>query len=661
MLAKMKKVSLIGDRKELKNTVELLKAYGEFQITFYKNGGVELHPADDAARAKMTNELNSIRNMLAFAKACDDKTIKRNWDSVTVLPYSEIKKAAKKEKEVINFTNSLERLQIELNDARARLTKNCEMISGLSRYTELPIAMSLLKNTKHTFTLCGIIAETEFARYKNDIDTSDWTIETYPVKKDCTCVVISGDIEQLSIADAIYNYGFTECQYKCERTAQEEIDYLRKENETNEDKIKDITKKCQLSQENISLLKLYYDYLLNELDTYEILTSVMQTRECFIVNGWITARSEQKFRALIEKGSKHTVIKITEAADTDNPPVSTRNTPIVAPYNSVTAMYGMPSKTDIDPNPFVAFFYFLFFGIMFGDMGYGLLLFGLTAAILFIKKPRGGMKQMMALFLMGGISAVLWGFVFNSFFGMRILPNLFPTALLDPMSNAILFLSLSLYFGIIHLSVGLLINFYNKLRLGKMWDAFLRALPHFLLLAGLAMAFPTLINGLLGIDKASGNPNWVMPVLNFYQPITQIGIYIALAGVAGIILFNGKDKKGVMGKLIGGLGGAYGLVNYFSDILSYARLFGVGLAGCVIGYVANYLCGMFIGMGIIGIPIGVIIAIFFHGINIGLGLLSAYVHDSRLQFIEFFGKFYSGEGKAFAPLCSQLRYTKIKI
>jgi V/A-type H+-transporting ATPase subunit I len=382
----------------------------------------------------------------------------------------------------------------------------------------------------------------------------------------------------------------------------------------------------------------------------------MQTKECFIVNGWIPARNKSKFTNLIERTNSQIVIKITEAADTDNPPVLTHNNPIVAPFGSVTAMYGAPGRTDIDPNPFVAFFYFLFFGVMFGDAGYGILLFVLTCGILCVKKPTGGMKQMMALFMICGISAVLWGIIFNSFFGVAInsanfIGAIMPTAILDPMANATLFLALTLYFGIIQILVGLLLNVYNLIRIGKTKDALLGALPHFILFCGLAMAFPKAIGGLLGIKS---------PLVDWFAPLVFPGAIVTLVGIAGIIIFNGRNKKGVAGKLTGALSGAYGLINYFGDILSYARLFGVGLAGTVIAYVANFMAGMFIDMGILGIPFGIIIAAAFHAINIGLGLLSAYVHDARLQFIEFFGKFYEGSGKPFAPLGSSLRYTRIK-
>jgi V/A-type H+-transporting ATPase subunit I len=332
----------------------------------------------------------------------------------------------------------------------------------------------------------------------------------------------------------------------------------------------------------------------------------------------------------------------------------TRNTAIVAPYSAITAMYGLPSRTDIDPNPFVAFFYFLFFGIMFGDIGYGVLLFVITAAILLFKRPKNGTKNMMALFLMGGISAALWGIVFGSFFGTTLFESITP-AIIDPMEDAVWFLAMSLYLGVFQILVGTLLNFYNRLRLGRIGDAFMGALPRFVLFCGLAMVFPTIIGGLLGLTATAKHA-----VVDWFAPLAFPGTITTLVGVAGIAIFNGHAKKSIGGKIMGSMAGLYGLVNYFGDILSYARLFGVGLAGSVIGFVANHLAGMFINMGIIGIPFGLIIAVFFHAINIGLGLLSAYVHDARLQFIEFFGKFYSGEGKPFAPLTGKLRYIRIK-
>jgi V/A-type H+-transporting ATPase subunit I len=674
MIAEMKKVTLTGNKTDLKKVIDTIKQLGNFQITFYKDAGADISPEDAAVRTEMTNRLNGVKAALAFAKAAESdylRLCKRQgvraekisggaWDTVTAMSYGEMKVINKRGKAVAELVSKLEAIQNELNVLRAKITQNTETILAMRKYAALPIPADLIKNTKHCFTLCGIMPESEFARYKNDIEMDKFACESYPAPNDSVCAVVAGDIDELPIADAIYNYKFEPFPaVSFGRTPAKQIEFLQKENDNTENEIYKVLKKAQIPAEDIAQLKTYYDYLLNELDNFEILTATMQTKKCFILNGWIPARNGKQFEYDITHLCDDIAVKITDPADTDNPPVLTHNSAIVTPFGSVTAMYGAPGRTDIDPNPFVAFFYFLFFGIMLGDAGYGILLSVMTAVILLVKKPKGGFKQMMALFLICGISATAWGVIFNSFFGVGIyaktevgyFANALPAALLDPMGNATFFLAVTLYFGIVQILVGQLLNFYNQLRHRRYNDAFFGALPHFVLFCGLALAFPKLIGGLLGIEN---------PIVDFFDPLTALGTILALIGVGGIILFNGRNKKGVAGKVLGGLSGAYGLVNYFGDILSYARLFGVGLAGCVIGYVANYLAGMMFGFGIIGIPFGVIIAVFFHAINLGLGLLSSYVHDARLQFIEFFGKFYEGAGKPFSPLGSNLRYTKIR-
>jgi V/A-type H+-transporting ATPase subunit I len=673
-IAQMKKVSLTGDKANLKKIIDTIKQTGDFQITFYKNAGADISAEDTALRTKMTTQIADIKNALSFAKTAETDYLRLSksqgikvdtnnrglWDNKTAMTYNEIKATAKREKTVADLVAGLENNGNELTDLHTRIAKNNEIMSAISKYITLPVPANLLRNTKHSFTLCGIMPKTEFDRYKNDIEIDKFIADSYPARNDAVCVVVSGDIDELPIADAIYNYKFESFpQYSFDRTPAKQIEHLTAENETLNKQIYKVLKSSQITPDEVALLKTYYDYLLNELDNFEILTATMQTKKCFILNGWIPARSEQKFTTLVYGSCHDIIVKITSASDTDNPPVLTHNSPIVAPFNSVTAMYGAPSRNDIDPNPFVAFFYFIFFGVMLGDAGYGILLSVMCGIILFVKKPKGGMKQMLSLFLICGISAVIWGVVFNSAFGLGIysgsdvgqFSSALPSALLDPMGNAKFLLAIALYFGIVQILVGLFLNFYNLLRYRKYNDAYLGALPHFLLFCGLAMAVPNLLGGLLGIENG---------IITAFAPLTTVGTIIALIGVGGIVLFNGRHKKGVMGKVMGGLSGAYGLVNYFGDVLSYARLFGIGLAGCVIGYVANYMAGLMFGFGIIGIPFGIIIAVFFHAINLGLGLLSSYVHDARLQFIEFFGKFYEGAGKPFTPLGSNLRYTIIR-
>lgn len=643
MIARMKKVSLMGARTDLKKVIDTLKATGSFQITFYKSTGTDLDAADLATKNQLTTRLSTVGGLLNYLKA-DHKTL--------TMTYADLQKVVKKQAKLDKIINRLEQAKIRTTELQSTKNHNLDTIVTLTPFAALPITADLLHHTRRTFVLAGLLSARDLTRFQNDLNTTDFIIETYPAAHGNVIVVMTGDLENLPIAETILDYDFTPfpANQTFPRTPQAQIDYLTAQNAALDAQIAAVTKQAQITNADLNLLKTYYDYLLNELDTLAILSATIQTKTCFVVHGWLPEKLQDKFTALIQATSKNIVIELKDATATDNPPAAVHNTRVVAPYNSITAMYGAPGRTDLDPNPFVAFFYFLFFGMMFGDVAYGLLLSLITGAILIFKKPQGGTRQMMALFLMGGLSAALWGLLFNSFFGLNLPSFLMPRTLMNPIENdATLFFALSLYLGVIQIMVGTLLNVINLLRQKQFTAALLKGLPHFVLFLGLTLSFPTLISTLITLNY---------PFMAWFKPLMLPGVIIMLVGFAGIVLFNGLGRK-FGGYLIGMFSGAYKIVNYFSDILSYARLFGVGLVGCVIAYVANYLFGMFASLGFIGIILGAVVAVIFHAINIGLGLLSTYIHNARLQFVEFFGKFYEGSGTAFTPLGSKLRYTRI--
>ena len=644
MVEKMKKVSLVGERVALKKIIDTLKATGNFQITFHKNSTNPLSPEDAQLKNEYNAELNRVNSVLSYLQV-NNKTIN--------LTYQDLKNVTKKQKQIENLLTQFEQAKIDANNLQTQINLNQNMIAALQKFRDLPVPANLLKPTKNAFVLAGLISSADFTRFTNDIDTKDFIYETYPTTNKNLAIVMTGDIENQPIAETILDYNFTQfpTYYTFERTPLAQIDHLSQDNLALTKELTENTNKHRPTAEQIELLKTYHDYLLNEIDTLEILTSTIQTKLCFVVHGWIPARMADEFTQIISRTDKNIVVTIQDAADTDTPPALVHNTPLVAPYNAITMMYGAPGRNDIDPNPFVAFFYFLFFGAMFGDLGYGLLLSVITAVILIVKRPQGGTRQLIALFCMGGVSAALWGLLFNSCFGLNLPTFMMNRTIVDPLGNdATLFFAISLYLGVIQIMVGNLLNLINQLRLKQHIAAWCKALPNFVMLIGLTLAFPSLIQKIIPLDYA---------VVNAFQPLMLPGLIVTIVGFVGIVLGNGVGQR-LGGYMLGMFSGAYKLVNYFSDILSYARLFGVGLVGCVIAYVANFLCGMFAGIGPVGVILGGIVAILFHALNIALSLLSAYIHNARLQFVEFFGKFYEGSGTPFVPMASKLRYARIQ-
>lgn len=644
MLTKMQKVTLVGEKANLKKVIDTLKATGNFLITFYKTTGNELPPDAAIRKTQLTQDLNTVSALLNYLKA-DTKPL--------TMTYTALQRVTKQQKKIDQLITRLTATKNTVAELNRQMQVNQTAIERLQPFAELPIAASLLHHTRSVFVLAGSMTARDFTRFQNDIGTQNFLCETYPARHQKLLVVLTGDQENLPLATAINDYGwlpFPEHQtFNC--TPAEQIAYLTQTNQTLTQQIKTLQDKNRPTAAQINWLKTYHDYLLNELDTLAILTATIQTKTCFVVHGWLPAKLGTTFTELIHKTDRHVVVELKDATATDNPPALMRNTPWVTPYQSITAMYGLPGRTDFDPNPFVALFYFLFFGMMFGDVAYGLLLSVVTAGILIFKRPRGGTRQMMALFFMGGLSAALWGLVFNSWFGLQLPSFIMPRTLINPLGNdAILFFALSLYLGVIQLLSGAFLNVINLLR-QKMWlDSLCRGLPPFVFFTGLTLAFPSLISMIITLNY---------PFMAWFKPLMLPGVITLAVGFAGLVLLNGVGKK-LGGYLMGWFTGAYKVVNYFSDILSYARLFGVGLVGCVIAYVANYLFGMFAGLGWFGLIIGAVVAVIFHALNITLGLLSTYIHNARLQFVEFFGKFYAGDGVPFTPLGSQLRYIRLQ-
>lgn len=644
MIEKMKKVSLVGERTALKKIIDTLKATNNFQITFYKSNTNSLSPEDNALKNQFNAELNRVTNVLNYLQS-NNKTL--------TMSYADLKSVTKKQKQIQTLLTKFEQAKIKATDLQTQINLNQSTIDNLQKFRDLPVPANLLKSTKHTFVLAGLISIADFTRFTNDLDTKDFLYETYPTVNKQLLVVITGDAENYPIAETIFDYHFTQfpTHYDFERTPAAQISELNQQNEVLNAELTAHANSLRPTAEQINLLKTYYDYLLNEIDTLEILSATIQTKYCFVVHGWIPTRTANEFTALINKTDKNIAITLQDATATDTPPALVHNSKLVAPYNMITMMYGAPGRNDIDPNPFVAFFYFLFFGAMFGDLGYGLLLSVITAVILLVKRPQDGTRQLIALFCMGGISAALWGLLFNSCFGLNLPTFIMHRTLIDPLGNdATFFFALSLYLGVIQITVGNLLNFINQLRIKQYLVGWCKALPNFVMFIGLTLAFPALIQKIIPLDYA---------VVDWFQPLMLPGLIITIVGFVAIVLGNGIGQR-FGGYLLGMFSGSYKLVNYFSDILSYARLFGVGLVGCVIAYVANFLCGMFAGIGFIGILLGGIVAILFHALNIALSLLSAYIHNARLQFVEFFGKFYEGSGTPFVPMASKLRYARIQ-
>jgi len=357
------------------------------------------------------------------------------------------------------------------------------------------------------------------------------------------------------------------------------------------------------------------------------------------LDGWASVPEIPALEQALSKFDCAYELTEPEAADYPEVPVELRNGKLVRPMNMVTDMYSLPAYGSVDPNPLMAPFFILFYGMMMADMGYGLIMMILSLVIMKKAKPNGAtMRYMIPLMGLCGISTFIWGAMTGGFFG-DFIPQLLRVinpastfempALFTPLTDTIAILLGSLVLGCIQVFTGMLISVVRKIQAGDFIDALFDEITWWIILAGVALA-------VLGLGSVGGVP--VLVVAGF--------LMLAVGGT--------RNAKG-FGKLTSLVGLVYnGVSGFFSDILSYLRLMALMLAGSVIAQVFNTLGAVFGN-----VIVFVLISMVGNALNLALNLLGCYVHDLRLQCLEYFNRFYKGGGRPFKPLNIDTNYVQI--
>lgn len=390
------------------------------------------------------------------------------------------------------------------------------------------------------------------------------------------------------------------------------------------------------------------DYFRIRADKYSVINGLDHSKHVFIIEGYVPEEDCEKLDQLCTRVAT-CALEFWDAGE--NAPVKLKNNKFAEPAQSILTMYAAPDRADIDPTPILAFFFYFFFGMMFSDAGYGVLMVVATTLMIKIFKPDKKMRNNLKLFQYCGVSTTLWGLVFGSIFGDApvaiynfftdsnlTMAEFLPWPTLDPQKDALLLMVVSIAFGLVHILVGMGCKFYMCLRQKDWGGAFFDTGLWMLLLIGIAIL-------------AAGI--FVAPVL------TTVGAVIAIGCAVGLVLTQGRNKKGIVGKAVGGLASLYDITGYISDLLSYSRLLALGLTTGVMAQVFNMLSTM-MGKSVVGFIFFIAIFIVGHLVNIGLNALGSYVHTMRLQYVEMFSKFYEGGGKEFEPFSLQSKYIKIQ-
>ena len=374
-----------------------------------------------------------------------------------------------------------------------------------------------------------------------------------------------------------------------------------------------------------SELKLCADTMATKIARAEAASKLMNSESVTVLEGWVPAENEENMVSVLEKYDCAWSTEDPTEEEYPVVPVKLKNGKFSRSLNAVTEMYSLPAYNGIDPNPYMAPFFIFFYGMMMADMGYGILMVLATAVMLLVKKPDGMLKHFCELFFWCGWSTIGWGAVTGGFFGdapLQVARLINPETtwtglpyLISPLNDTVTILIGAVALGFVHILTGMAIGFVYNIKTKNYIAAFNDQLTWWVVFAGIGCL-------VLGMGP------WVLAV-----------------GGAMIVIGSFMAGEG-LGKITGIFGALYNNVTgYFGDLLSYARLMALMLAGSVIAQVFNTI-GAIPG----NLFVFLVISIIGNALNLGLNLLGCFVHDLRLQCLEFFGKFYMDGGIAFRPL-----------
>lgn len=513
----------------------------------------------------------------------------------------------------------------------AEQSKMKTRILALTPWLELDVPLETSSTRDVTVMFSTINATAPYETVEQELQAATPMAEMIRAGKDrelqYLLFVCHKDGEEAAM-EVLKQYGFSRATLRgwtgtaAENTKQLEVELHRLEKEIGEAK-----EKVSTYGGSRDALKLCLERLEQEMSREDAKSRLLSTEATFFLEGWVPAPDLKELESVLQT---HVCAWETDDPQTEEypkVPIKLKSNALTRPITMVTEMYSMPAYDGVDPNPLVLPFFVFFFGFMFADLGYGIILVILSLIVRTKVKPKGTTGYLFGLMTMVGVSTAVIGFFTGGFFGDAIttvanmfnltVPNLsFLThPVVSVVDDPLTVLIISMVIGCIQIITGMAIKGYMLIRDGHPWAAIFDIGSWWVVFAGVAVYA---IKG-----------TWI----------------VALIGVAMLVLTQGRSSPSIVGKLIGGVSSLYSITSYFGDVLSYSRLMVMMLAGTVIGNIFNLLGAM---PG--NIIVFIVIFVIGHVFNMGLNIIGTYVHTSRLQYLEYFGKFYKEGGRPFRPL-----------
>ena len=635
-IAQIKKIQILGHKKNQEAVLDHLQDSGIIEVTRVSQALLPTQSTPEES-SDLENRLRSLKEGIDNLGLYEVKKAGLLGSLFKARPIirPEVIQDAIRDGAYQKIITEIKENEAKIKQLENQIRKTNSNFGLLMPWRGVNIAVQDLFPGRYTHVFLGDINNTDYIKFSEEIENKKLpmfldTISLVKKQRYLMVIFLLENEENIKVLLQQHNFNFFHLPEslkkkefmrltfrQCLDLLKQELNRLRAET----DKVKEKMKK--LLPQRMLLMGLY-DYYFNFRNRLLAVGNLGSTQEAFLLEGWVRAGDLSGLETRMKDFSTLAIFS-RPTLPSEDVPVDLENKRYVEPFEIITSLYGMPARYSVDPTPFLAPFFFIAFGLCLTDAGYGLIIAIVAFIILRKLKLTRPARKIINLFLLCGISTIVLGSLMGGWFGVPLKQLM----LFDPMKNPLIFLIISLVVGFIQVEFGLLIKMAEDIKQKQFIDAFLVRLAWFLLLPSLALIFMKI--------------NW--------------GKIIALAATASIILFSHHQSRNIFVRIGAGFYSLYDISRHFADIVSYSRLLALGLSTSVIAMVVNILSRQALNIPLIGGVVMAMVLVLGHLFNLAISTLSGFVHSARLQFVEFFGKFFVSGGRPFRPFKKERIYT----
>ena len=647
-IAKMSKVMLIAPTDKQNDLLDAIQELQSLEVTsleqakeLFTENSIALHEADAEGINDLQQKFEGIHAAITF--------VEKNQKQPSLIQKLKTPKEqftlSELQKEVQSW--DADALVEHVESIRTTLRKKDEELKELREKEVLLRKWSVLDfypkdifKHPYTKTKMGTIPQATDNAYLEGLKQSELISvhEVYHTREEIGLLVTYPRKAQQAAKEELAKAHFSIVWYAFDEAPSIELEKNLKAQQAVVEAKKKVLEDLQEEKDLLRKLQLSSEVTYNELQKEQAKNELVNGQHVFVLQGWMTQKAAEAVEGQLKEklGEGEYVFLPLEISEEEYEEVPTvlENNAFLQPFENLTEMYGLPKYGELDPTPYTAPFYLVFFGMMAADLGYGALLWLGTFIMLKFFHFDKGMNRNLKFFHLLSYPVMIWGIVFGSAFGADL-----PFQPLSLSKDLITIMILSIIFGVLQIMVGLSLGAYSNLKKKAYTDAYTSHLGWLAIITGIILY---VLGGMVL------NISW----------IATIGSSIAIIAAVAIVVVTVLTSENKWGGLASGLYNLYGISGYVADVVSYTRLMALAVSGGSIASAFNMLVGFL--PPVARFTAGIFLIVALQGLNIFLSFLGAYVHGLRLQFVEFFGKFYDGGGRALKPFKTYEKYVDIK-